>query len=74
MSTGSYSQLLHVFRKFLMRENDVTPSNVMEMKIDVTKKSKWRPNGAKQHHASPPSDLSRNISLDFTIGYKGDQC
>ena len=30
-----------------MRENDVTPSKVMEMKIDVAKKSKWRPNGAK---------------------------
>ena len=30
-----------------MRENDVTPSNVMEMKIEVTKKSNWRPNGAK---------------------------
>ena len=40
--------VLHVFPTFLMRENDVTPSNVMEMKIDVTrKKSKWRPNGAK---------------------------
>ena len=35
------------FRKFLMRENDVTRSNVMEMKHDVTKKSKWCPNGAK---------------------------
>ena len=57
-----------------MWENDVTPSNVIEMKIDVTKKSKWRPNGAKWRHASPPSDLSRNISLDFTIGYIGDQC
>ena len=30
-----------------MQKNDVIPSNVMEMKIDVTKKSKWRPNGAK---------------------------
>ena len=30
-----------------MRENDFIPSNVIEMKIDVTKKSKWRPNGAK---------------------------
>ena len=57
-----------------MRENDVTLSNVMEMKIDVTKKSKWRPNGAKYRHASPPSDLSRNISLDFTIGYIDYQC
>ena len=26
-----------MFRMFLMRENDVTPSNVMEIKIDVTK-------------------------------------
>ena len=30
-----------------MRETDATPSNGMEMKIDVTKNSKWRPNGAK---------------------------
>ena len=30
-----------------MQENDVIPPNVMEMKTDVTKKSKWRPNGAK---------------------------
>ena len=57
-----------------MRKNDVTQSNVMEMGHDVTKKSKWRPNGAKQRHASPLSDLSRNISLDFTIRYIGDQC
>ena len=57
-----------------MRENDVTRSNVMEMKHDVTKKSKWRPNGAKQRHASLPSDLSSNIYLDFTIGKIGDQC
>ena len=57
-----------------MRENDVTRSNVIEMKHDVTKKSKWRPSGAKKRHDSPPSDLSRNISLDFTIGYIGGQC
>ena len=37
-----------------MRENDVTPSNVMEMKIDVTKKSKWRPNDAKSFGTPRP--------------------
>ena len=46
------SALFHIrdvymyFVSFLMRENDVIPSNVMEMKTDVNKKSKWRPNGA----------------------------
>ena len=30
-----------------MRENDVTTSIVMEKKIEVKKKSKRRPNGAK---------------------------
>ena len=30
-----------------MREDCVTPSYIMAMKIDVTKKSKWRPNGTK---------------------------
>ena len=29
-----------------MWENDVTPSNVMEVKIDITKNQKY-PNGAK---------------------------
>ena len=57
-----------------MWKNDITPSNVMEMKTDVTKKSKWSLNGAKERHTSLPSDLSRNISLDFTIGYIGNQC
>ena len=29
---------VYMFCKILMRENDVTPSNIMEMEIDVTKK------------------------------------
>ena len=43
-----------------MGENDVTPSNVAEMKADVTKKSKRR-------HASLCSDLLQNNSLQFFI-------
>ena len=37
IGTCSY---LYVFRNYLMRENDVTPSNVMEMKLKVTKQIK----------------------------------
>ena len=55
----SFPGRLHVFRKFLNRENDVSPSNVMEIKIDVFKQTKM---------------TLRNISLDFTICYIGDQC
>ena len=43
------------------RKNDVTSSNVMEMKTDVTKRS-------------PFSDLLRNLALDFIIDNVGDQC
>lgn len=50
-----------------MHENDATPSYVTEMKTDITNKS-------KQLHASPFSDLSRNIAVDFTTDYVRDQC
>ena len=43
-----------------MRENDVTPSNVMDMNTDVTKQIKGR-------HASPCSDMLQNKSRQFSI-------
>ena len=42
-----------------MQENEVTPSNVMEIKTDSPNKSKWR-------HASPCNDLLQNNSLQFS--------
>ena len=43
-----------------MRENDITPSNIMEMETDVTKKKKRR-------HAYTCSDMLPNGSLQFHI-------
>ena len=42
--------------------------NVVDGKEDVIK----RQHDSKQRHAIPPSDLSRNKSLEFTIGYIGE--
>ena len=53
-----------VFRKFLVRQNDVTPSNFMEMKLTSANKSKCR-------HASQCSDLLQNVLLQFSIAFKG---
>ena len=50
-----------------MRENDVTPSNLMEMKGDITKNSKLR-------HASPCSDLLQNNSRQLSIASIGRLC
>ena len=51
-----------------MRENDVTPSNLMEMKGDITKKK------SKLRHASPCSDLLQNNSRQFSIASIGRLC
>ena len=64
------SSLRNGFCYFLMQESDVTLANVMEMNIGSTKKPIWHQNSAKPRHTSAPSDLS----LDFTLGYIGDQC
>ena len=53
-----------------MQESNVTLANVMEMNIDSTKKPVWHQNSAKSRHTSAFSDLSRSISLDFTIYYR----
>ena len=58
-----------VIRRFLMRENDVTPSNLMEMKGDITKKKK-----SKLRHAGPCSDLLQNNSRQFPIPSIGRLC
>ena len=47
-----------------MRENDVTPSNVMEMKIDVTKNQ----NGVTRFR---PVNLLQNKTRFFSIAYIG---
>ena len=49
-----------------MQENDATPSDVMEMKGDVTK--------SKLHHASPGSALLQNNSRQFSIAAIGRLC
>ena len=55
------------FVKFLTRENDAEPTNVMELKADVTKQ-------IKISHASPCSDLLQNNSLQFSIASIGTLC
>ena len=48
--------------------NDVTPSNIMEMKTDVTKQFKM------MSRLSPCSDLLQNNSWQFSIASLGTLC
>ena len=42
---------------FLIRENDVTPSNVMEMKTDTTKNQNGIRMALNKVHTFPPSEF-----------------
>ena len=57
-----------------MRENNVTPSNIMEMKIDVTKNQNgfWMALNNLTHFR--PVDLLQNKSQFFSIAYIGALC
>ena len=70
--TLNVTEVLHVFYKFLIRENNVTPSNTMEMKIDITKQTKMSSEWCFISYASRSNNLSYIKSLDFTIGFLGD--
>ena len=57
-----------------MRENDVTLSNIMEMKVDVTKNQ----NGVQRalNNVTPfrPVNLFQNKTRFFSIAYIGALC
>ena len=59
---------------FLMRENDVTSSNVMEMKIDVTKNQNGIRTALNNVTRFRPVNLLQNKTRFFSIAYKGALC
>ena len=63
----SNKRRLHIFHKYLMRENDVTPSNVTKMKTDVNKH-------IKMTSRYQGSDLLKNNSLQFSFASIGALC
>ena len=66
--------MINVFRTFLMRENDVTPSNVMEMKIDVTKNQNGVRTALNNFTRFRPVNLLQNKTRFFSIAYIGALC
>ena len=59
---------------FLMRENDVSPSNVMEMKIDVTKNQNGVQTTLNNVTRFRPVNLLQNKTRFFSIAYIGALC
>ena len=57
-----------------MRENDVTPSNVMEMKIDVTKNQNDIWTALNNVMRFRPVNLLQNKIRFFSIAYIGALC
>ena len=57
-----------------MRENDVTPSNVMEMKIDITKNQNGIWTALNNVTRFRPVNLLQNKTRFFSIAYKGALC
>ena len=57
-----------------MRENDVTPSNVMEMKIDVTKNQNGVRTALNNVIRLRPVNLLQNKTRVFSIAYIGALC
>ena len=57
-----------------MRENDVKPSNVMEMKIDVTKNQNGVRTVLSNVTRSRPVNLLQNKIRFFSIAYIGALC
>ena len=67
---------MNVFRKFLMRENDVTPSN-MEMKLTSPSKGKVSLPGLSCHDVTDrvfPYDLGFTVYLRRCYGRYGGKC
>ena len=57
-----------------MRENDVTPSNVMEMKIDVTKNQNGVQTALNSVTRFRSVSLLQNKTRFFSIAYIGALC
>ena len=57
-----------------MRENDVTSSNVMEMKIDVTKNQNGIRTALNNVMRFRPVNLLQNKTRFFSIAYIGALC
>ena len=57
-----------------MRENDVIPSNVMELKIDVTKNQNGVRTALNNVTRFRPVNLLQNKTRFFSIAYKGALC
>ena len=57
-----------------MRENDVTSSNVMEMKIDVTKNQNGVRTVLNNVTRFRPVNLMQNKTRFFSIAYIGALC
>ena len=57
-----------------MRENDVTPSKVMEMKIDVTKSQNGVQTALNNVTRFRPVNLLQNKTRFFSIAYIGALC
>ena len=64
----------YILYDFLMRENDVTPSNVMEMKTDVTKHQKGVRTALNNVTRFRPVNLLQNKTRFFSIAYIGALC
>ena len=56
---------------FLMRENDVTPSNGMEIKIDVTENQNGPRTAQNNVTRFRPMNLLQNKTRFFSIAYIG---
>ena len=57
-----------------MRENDFTPSNVMEMKIDITKNQNGVRTALNNVTHFRPVNLLQNKTRFFSIAYIGALC
>ena len=57
-----------------MRENDVTSSNVLEMKIDVTKYQNGARTALNNVTRFRPVNLLQNKTRFFSIAYMGALC
>ena len=57
-----------------MRENNVTPSNVMKMKIDVTKNQNGLRMALNNVMRFRPVNLLQNKTWFFSITYIGELC
>ena len=57
-----------------MRENDIIPSNIMDMKIDVTKNQNGVRTALNNVTRFRPVNLLQNKTRVFSIAYTGALC